>query len=61
MAYLPFRCGRPYAVIVLEKVSLKNTTAVNVLNFLTETQEIIEAYIALEDSMGADPGTRLAS
>jgi GAF domain-containing protein len=63
MAYLPVRCGRPYALIVLETVPLKKNSAVNVLNFLTEIQEVIEAYIALEDATrdGDSGETRLAS
>lgn len=54
MAYLPLICGRPHALLVFDMVPLKDNSAVNVLNFLTEIKEVIEAYIALEDAMGKE-------
>lgn len=52
MAYLPVRCGRPYAVLVLERVPLREASAGQLLTFLAEIQEILEAYASLEIGAG---------
>ena len=48
MAYLPVRCYRPYAVLVLERVPLREASSGQLLTFLAEIQEILEAYASLE-------------
>ena len=50
IAYLPLSSGRPIAVFCFERISLERTTALQILQFLTEAKEIIEALLALEDS-----------
>ena len=50
IAYLPLSSGRPIAVFCFERIPLDRTTAVQILQFLTEAKEIIEALLALEDS-----------
>jgi len=47
-AYLPLSSGRPIAVFCFERIPLERTTAVEILQFLTEAKEIIEALLALE-------------
>ena len=48
MAYLPLSSGRPIAIFCFERIPLDRTTAVQILQFLTEAKEIIEALLALE-------------
>ena len=48
MAYLPLSSGRPIAVFCFERIPLERTSAVQILQFLTESKEIIEALLALE-------------
>jgi len=48
MAYLPLSSGHPIAVFCFERIPLERTTAVQILQFLTEAKEIIEALLALE-------------
>jgi len=48
MAYLPVRCHRPYAVLILERVPLREASSGQLLTFLAEIQEILEAYASLE-------------
>ena len=48
MAYLPLSSGRPIAIVCFERIPLERTSAVQILQFLTEAKEIIEALLALE-------------
>jgi len=50
MAYLPLSSGQPIAIFCFERIPLERTTAVQLLQFLTEAKEIIEALLALEIS-----------
>jgi GAF domain-containing protein len=64
MAYLPLSSGRPIAIFCFERIPLDRTTAVQILQFLTEAKEIIEALLALEiateDLDNGFPGQRRA-
>jgi GAF domain-containing protein len=50
LAYLPLWSGRPIAVFCFERIPLERTSAVEILQFLTETKEIVEALLALEEA-----------
>lgn len=50
MIYLPIVSDRAYTVIVLERVTLGHQSALEILKLLTESQEIAEAIIALEEA-----------
>ena len=52
MVYIPLGSGSPPALLVLERVSLKDTTAVEILNFITEVKETVESQISLEETTG---------
>jgi hypothetical protein len=52
LAFLPLAGERPCALMVLERIPLDGTSAVEIRDFLTEVKEVVEALLAIEGQTG---------